>query len=68
MTPEERDRLIVLETEFKQHKKTQDDILKIVTALDQKSNRITGGIVVLAAVGGVIYWILQTIFRAALWN
>jgi hypothetical protein len=61
MTPEERDRLTVLETEFKQYKEIQNDILKIVTALDKKSNRITGGIVVLAAVGGVVYWIIQTL-------
>lgn len=68
MTPEERDRLIVLEVKIEQYKQTQDDILKIVQALDKKSNRLTGGIVVLAAIGGVVYWLLQTIISSRIWN
>lgn len=68
MTPEERDRLIILETEFRQYKNTQDEILKLVKSLDKKSTRLSGGIVVLAGIGGVMYFLLQTIASAKIWQ
>jgi hypothetical protein len=61
MTPEERDRLTKLEVEITHLKDTQDKILKMVTEMNNKSNRLTGGIIVLVAVGGIVSWIIQTI-------
>ena len=61
MTPEERDRLIKLEVEITHLKDTQDKILKMVTEMNNKSNRLAGGIIVLVAVGGIVSWIIQTV-------
>jgi len=68
MTPEERDRLSKLEVEFAHLKETQDKILKMVTEMNNKSNKITGGIIVLAAVGGVAYWLIQVIVNTSVWK
>ena len=61
MTPEERDRLIKLEVEITHLKDTQDKILKMVTEMNNKSNRLAGGIIVLVAIGGIVSWIIQAV-------